>query len=103
MVVPVLVARGMIDLFPEDAALFELGADWGLPCCCSINALRWTLSKENPPWVAEGSVPMDWLVNSDIVCGDLELLNVCNGGLLVSYDGGFHGLPPPKDEDVISL
>ena len=46
MVVPVLVVRGRTDLF-----VFK-EADW-------MRALRWTLTKENPPEKALESTPME--------------------------------------------
>ncbi len=63
MVVPVLVARGVILLFLDE---LELPATdfWS---CASMRALRWTFSKLKPPEGAFVSRPMSELVNSDMV------------------------------------
>lgn len=62
MVVPVLVARGVILLF-----LDELPPATDFWSCASMRALRWTFSKLKPPEGAFVSRPMSGLVNSDMV------------------------------------
>lgn len=66
MVVPVFVARGRTVLLAELDAELPGTPDWGLEACW-MSALRWTLSKEKPPSGALVSMPIDELVNSDMV------------------------------------
>lgn len=64
MVVPVLVARGVILLFLDELPPATAVDFWS---CASMRALRWTFSKLNPPEGAFVSRPMSGLVNSDII------------------------------------
>lgn len=91
MVVPVLVARGIILLFLLEEPPPAADCFWS---CVSMRTLRWTLSKLKPPEGVFESRPMSGLVNSDIVYFGVAsmkylFLLVCSRGR-----GGFGGFHP---------